>query len=296
MDNAVSKVILGTVQFGVDYGIANSSGKPSFSMVKEILSLAYERGIRMLDTAAAYGESEEVLGRALHELGLASEMRIVSKISPLPAGCSRETAVEMIDTCLTNSLKRLQIDQLEAVLFHRENEAHLLPELQKQAIAGGRAGRVGISIDSSAAVDIDLSGASCIQLPMNFFDHRFDAFALAAEKRDVSIYCRSVYLQGLAVMPEEKIPASLLDIVPFRRKLAELAGEAGMDIKELAFRYMLGQPGVAGVLTGVDTVEQMAENCAIAAKGALPDDLHRAVIAAVPLLPEELIRPSLWKR
>jgi len=296
MDNSISKVILGTVQFGIDYGIANNSGKPSFSMVKDILSLAYERGIRMLDTAAAYGESEEVLGRALHDLGLLSEMRIISKITPLPPGCSRETAVGMIDSCLANSLKRLQIEELEAVLFHRENEAHLLPELQEQAVAGGRAKRVGISIDSSAATSIDLSGASCIQLPMNFFDHRFDAFALAAEKRDVSIYCRSVYLQGLAVMPEDKIPASLQGIVPFRRQLAFLAGEAGMDIKELAFRYMLGQPGVAGVLTGVDTVEQMAENCTIAAKGPLPEDLHAAVAAAVPLLSEELVRPSCWKR
>ena len=84
MSTQFSKIVLGTVQFGLPYGIANTLGQPSFKTVKEILTLAYDHGIDTLDTAASYGESEIVLGQALHELKLHGKMRLISKIPPMP--------------------------------------------------------------------------------------------------------------------------------------------------------------------------------------------------------------------
>ena len=77
-----SRLLLGTVQFGLNYGIANTQGKPSFERVKAILRTALDNGITSLDTAAAYGDSEEVLGKALAELDIADRMTIVSKVPP----------------------------------------------------------------------------------------------------------------------------------------------------------------------------------------------------------------------
>ena len=93
-------------------------------------------------------------------------------------------------------------------------------------------------------------------------------------------------------MPEENIPATLADVIPWRRKLAGF----GLPLKELCLRYLLAIPGKCGILFGVDTSAQLKENLALAAKGPLDAALYREVAAAVPLLPETLIRPCRWVR
>src|SRR5580658_3456445 len=81
-----SRLTLGTAQFGLNYGVANRSGQPSFDDVCAILRRAYERGVNVIDTAPGYGSSEEVLGKALRQLDLVGKMRVVTKVSHLPAG------------------------------------------------------------------------------------------------------------------------------------------------------------------------------------------------------------------
>ncbi|MDD5598133.1 MAG: aldo/keto reductase, partial [Victivallaceae bacterium] len=76
-----SKMMLGTVQFGLNYGIANSAGKPTYETVREIIKAAYEGGINCLDTAAGYGDSDELIGRALTELKLNDKILIISKVA-----------------------------------------------------------------------------------------------------------------------------------------------------------------------------------------------------------------------
>ena len=105
-DHHTLPLMLGTVQFGMNYGVANTTGKPSFEAVKAILKTAYDGGVTALDTAPAYGDSEEVIGRALSELGLSERFRIVTKIPKLPDGCDAE---KFIAESLENSLRRLKI-------------------------------------------------------------------------------------------------------------------------------------------------------------------------------------------
>ena len=75
------KIALGTVQFGLDYGITNHSGQVSIDEVKNILDYAKHKGIDTLDTAARYGNSEQVLG----EIGV-NNYRIITKTTPLKNG------------------------------------------------------------------------------------------------------------------------------------------------------------------------------------------------------------------
>ncbi len=81
----LSRLMLGTVQFGMPYGVANRTGQPDAARVREILTVAADGGVNCLDTAALYGSSEETLGRALAELGLAGKMTVVTKTVALPA-------------------------------------------------------------------------------------------------------------------------------------------------------------------------------------------------------------------
>ena len=115
--NGFSKLMLGTVQFGLNYGVANTTGKPSFEAAKTILKAAYDGGVTALDTAPEYGDSEEVIGRALAELGLTDRFKIVTKIPKLPEGCDAE---KFIAGSLENSLRKLRIDRAAAALLHAE--------------------------------------------------------------------------------------------------------------------------------------------------------------------------------
>ncbi|MBC8113282.1 MAG: aldo/keto reductase [Candidatus Saccharimonas sp.] len=299
-DYRLSRLMLGTVQFGMPYGVANRTGQPEYRDVLAIVAAAVEGGVNCFDTAAAYGTSEEVLGRALHELGVADQVVIVTKIRPLsPAELSDSTlASRAIEQSVADSRRRLRLDCLPVVLFHREPDAvhrNVLDELQ----ANGWVRHVGVSCDNRpgpAAEFVAGGNMSALQLPGNVLDQRHQRSGIFREaaSQGVAVFLRSVYLQGLLVMPEHDIPPELRDVVPVRRKLELLAGEAGLSLAELALRYMLSQGGIMCVITGVETVAQVRDNLAIFDRGPLPTDLLAAIDAVSIELPETTITPSLW--
>jgi len=285
--------MLGTVQFGLEYGIANVSGKPSFDRVCEIVRTAYENGVTALDTAAAYGTSEEVVGAALERLGLKEAMTVVSKVPPIEATNDAE-AETVIEQTLVRSLKRLRLERLAVCLLHREDDLRFLPVLEKM-VGRGLIGGAGVSLDSDRYLT-QAASVRFIQLPCNILDRRFEAFWPVALKNGIHLFSRSVYLQGLLLMPEEKIKPGLADVIPVRRGLAGIAHEEGYTLSELCMRYVLSNPAIGSVLTGVDTPEQLRENVRLAASGPLPADVLERVRSCVPDLPESLVRPALWKK
>ena len=287
MDNI--KLILGTVQFGLNYGIANSEGKPDLGKVRRILYRAADHGIRILDTAAAYGDSEKVLGTLLKEdPALKKHFQVVSKIPPLPENRSPEEIRRLIGQSADASLRNLNLEQLYGILFHREQDARNLKDL-KELRTQGKVLMSGFSVDGN--LPEQTAEAEMIQVPGNVLDRRFVPFPRKKPRR---LFVRSVYLQGLLMMPEEKIPPGLAGIVPYRRKLIALAEKNGMLPAELYMRYLLSFPDIDGVLTGVDNVEQLDYNVRIASGGPLEEELMQEIYKIVPDLPEEWIRPSLW--
>jgi aryl-alcohol dehydrogenase-like predicted oxidoreductase len=287
-----SRIMLGTVQFGLEYGIANVSGKPSFERVCEILQAAYDGGVTALDTAAAYGTSEEVVGRALERLSLREAMTVVSKIPPIEVQTEAEVE-KFIEQTVLRSLERLRLKRLPVCLLHREEDVKFMPVLEKM-IGKGLIEGAGISLDSDRFLN-KVASVRFIQLPYNILDRRFDAFWPVAVKNKNQLFSRSVYLQGLLLMPEERIKPGLSEVIPVRHRLEGVAKEAGCTMAELCMRYVLSNTAIASVLTGVDTTEQVRENLRLAAQGPLSADLLARVRACVPDLPESLIRPALWK-
>jgi aryl-alcohol dehydrogenase-like predicted oxidoreductase len=286
-----SRLMLGTVQFGLEYGIANVTGKPPLDRVCEILRTAYEGGVTSLDTAAAYGTSEEVVGAALERLGLRDAMTVVSKVPAIEAQTDGDAEL-FIERMLLRSLARLRLERLAVCLLHREEDIRFLPVLEKM-IGKGLIAEAGVSLDSDRYL-AQAASACNIQLPYNVLDRRFDSFWPVAVQNKIHVFCRSVYLQGLLLMPEEKIRPGLAEVIPVRRTLEEIAAQAGYTMSELCMRYVLSNPAISSVLTGVDTVAQMRENLRLAALGPLPAEVLERVRSCVPELPESLIRPALW--
>ena len=292
-----SKLMLGTVQFGLNYGVANTSGKPSYETARDIIKAAYECGVNCLDTSPNYGDSEEVLGRALTELGLKDKIQTISKVENIgDLNLSDLEAEKHITKSVETSLRRLKIERLDACLIHVETDIKyigLLRKLEQKGLIGGS----GISLDTNKyCEEIIALGIKYVQLPCNILDKRFDAFFPEAQANGVSVFTRSAYLQGLLLMPEENISPDLNAVIPVRRRLEKLATSAGMGMTELCMRFVVSNPAVTSVLTGVDNVEQLRQNLRLLEKGPLPAELLQKVKEAVPLLEENIIRPFLWKK
>ena len=277
-----SKLMLGTVQFGMNYGVANTTGKPSFETAKAILKAACDGGVTALDTAPAYGDSEEVIGRALSELGLSGRFSIVTKIPKLPDGCDAE---KFIAESLENSLRRLRIDRAAAALLHAEGDFPYLDVLKSMA-GRGLIEAAGMSLNSASHRD-DGDAADCLQVPASLLDRRFDA-CFGKGRR---IFVRGAYMQGMLLMPEGKV--FIHEVVERRRKLEKL----GIPMAELALRFLFSKPGPKSILTGVETVDQLKDNIRIAALPPLDEnDLRTVEAIAFPELPEMCVSPFFWSQ
>jgi aryl-alcohol dehydrogenase-like predicted oxidoreductase len=297
-----SRLMLGTVQFGMPYGMANRTGQPTYRDIRAIVKAAIDGGINGFDTAASYGTAESVLGQVLYELGVSDRVVVVTKVRPLELGklSDPSAAARAVEQSVARSRRRLRLDFLPVVLFHRESDAVHLPVLRKLSERGWLK-HYGVSCENRpgpAAKFVAAGNVSALQLPGNVLDprHLRSGILEAAADREIRIFVRSIYLQGLLALPEDDIPPALSDIVPILRSLAAIARDAGVSLVELALRYVLSLSGVSSVLVGVETVSQIQDNLVMSDRGPLDTDLLTAIDASIPELPETLITPKLWPR
>lgn len=293
-----SNLMLGTAQFGVDYGIANQTGKPSQNQVDEIISFAWENGVNCLDTASSYGESEMAIGGALEKLHLAQRMKIASKVAHFSDELSIEQVKEHIHKSVFGSLKRLKVDSLDVCLFHHEKYFYaieLLNELKQQGVVKSIGlSFSGINFDDAPEV-LSSPLIDVVQVPGSVLDRRFENFGFAlAQEYSKPVIVRSVYLQGL--LTQETAPPHLAAMQPALDAIGELARQYNLSREALCARYMLGVNGASSLLMGVETLEQLQENIALIGQGALPPDVHQHVARTVPLLSVDYLCPALWPK
>lgn len=296
---ALSRLTLGTVQFGLPYGIANRSGQPSYETARDIIACACEGGVTCLDTAAAYGESEAVIGRALAELGLADRMRVVTKVPPIPNELTGPAVDRFVEASVLKSLKALRLEKLSHCLFHREEDAgHLdaLLKLQTQGLIE----QIGISTyrPNITAGILTEGRVQAIQIPTNILDQRFIRAGVLnqARQQGVTVFVRSVYLQGLLLMSPDGLDSFFAPIVELQPKLAQWARAAGISLAELAARFVLSLDRVSSLVLGMETVDQIRDNIRLCDRPPLPSDLLREILSGVPDLPEHLLMPPFWPK
>lgn len=254
-DNRISKIVLGTVQFGLQYGI-NSVGRPSEEVVKSILAEASKGGITTLDTSSAYGNSEEILGECITpEVGF----KIVSKY---PKG---ETPVgEMFN----GTLKRLKVDNLYGYLLHHFEVYKNNPKIWNEFVSlkeSGKVQKIGFSLYTPDELQFILDNKSpfdLIQIPFNIFDKKFLPLMKEVQEKGVEIHARSTFLQGLFFKDRETLPEKLRPLKKYLLELDDFSRQSRLSISEIALNYNLQNPYIDGVLIGVDNVSQLQMNLA----------------------------------
>lgn len=292
-----SRLVLGTVQFGLRYGVANKIGQPDQLSVTEIIRTAWELGIREFDTAQDYGVSEEVMGVAFAQLGIAAEARVISKINP----DIDHNDLQAMAAALDGSLNKLGVPCLEGLMLHQESLLSRwgegLGDILKGFVASGKVRKVGVSVYSPgrAVEAIGIDGMDIVQVPSNILDRRFERhgiFELACQKKKQA-YIRSVFLQGVILMNPDDLPSGLSSGRPILEKLDALASEFGLSRQELALGYLKARMPLAKLIIGVDSAPQLLTNV-MAWRKDIPPILQTLVSETFNSVDEKILNPSLW--
>lgn len=291
MAENISKLALGSANFGLDYGVANNSGKISESELSEILLFAQEARIEVVDTAQAYGDSEVRIGSLCGD----AHFNFVTKMgSEVANGSSDQNVISRVkQSCI-----RLKQSRLYAVMLHRPEV--LLGDKGREVIRGlrilkeqGIVSKVGVSIYSpeilksiSSVFKLDI-----VQVPFNVFDQQIlsSGWSDKLKSDGVEIHTRSVFLQGLLLMQQSSLPEYFTNYWPAHFDAwYEFLSYNRADAVEVALKFALHQDWIDKIVVGVDSVSQLKKLLKIEKSSELTD---------FPLLgcnDPNLIDPSKW--
>lgn len=205
------KLALGTVQFGLPYGITNRHGQVPLPEISRMLQVAHAAGMDTLDTASTYGSSESALGQ--HDL---DRFKVVTKLAELPADVTgRRNVQAWVEAQVTQSLARLNLPHVEALLLHRPQQllggsGKDLARAMQSLKANGLVSKIGLSIYGPEILDASLDVMPCdlIQAPFNLVDRRLalSGWLKRLCDRGVEVHVRSVFLQGLLLASAADLP------------------------------------------------------------------------------------------
>lgn len=249
--NLNNKIGLGSVQFGIPYGVSNNGGQTSPVEVTKILTYSGKSGITVIDTASAYGNAEEVLGE--NDI---NNFKIVSKFIPPEESNS-------ISLQLNKSLSNLKIDSLYGYLAHRpldliknQNQWEELLVLKQEK----RINKIGFSLNEPREFELLFQKGmipDLIQVPFNYFDNRFKDILLDLKTNGCEIHTRSAFLQGLFFMDVVNLP-SFFDEV--KKEISELQINFDNNLSGTLLKYVLSLNFVDVVIMGVENEKQLKNN------------------------------------
>lgn len=281
-----NKIALGTVQFGLDYGINNTKGKVKPNDVTSILKYANMQSIDVIDTAKAYGNSENVLG----ENNLIP-FKVITKIVS-----NQDIKFQVFD-----SLNKLHINTLYAVLVHDfeifKKNSDILEQLQylkKNKLIE----KVGFSLNRIAELDYLLDNKidfDIVQIPYNLFDRRFEVYFEQLKNKDVEIHTRSAFLQGLFFMKIESIPNYLKEITPNIKKVNDLVDTYDLNIASLALNFVIKNKFVDKVVIGVTSKSELESNINTLKDIGIVTKISNN-LDSLSISDEKLISPLNWKK
>ena len=265
-DNKLSRLGLGTVQLGLDYGVANRSGKPVLNECEQLLNYGIQKGINCLDTARAYGDSETVIGNFVKKFNIC-DLNIISKIKSDILMLPFEKSAKYIKQSIYN----LSLPTLFALLLHDSKLLyHWNDKLEEKIVQFKKNGLFryfGVSIYSDREFELALQckNIDIIQVPFNIFDQRAvnnDWLGKAAQK-NILIFIRSIFLQGLLLMGQEDIPEKLGLAKQYLLEVDNICKDLSITKLQLLFSYVNLLTNNSIILFGCESLEQVKSNISI---------------------------------
>lgn len=297
----MSAFTLGTVQLGMDYGIAGKTDKPTEEYAHSVLDAARSVGVNILDTANNYGDSERVIGSWLKTLDEKDRPMIVTKIGPFK--CTDEATIrqkffEQTEKCL----ETLGVDCIDILMLHNYEDYTSNPEVVRDCMRilkeSGKIKLSAVSVYSYNDYEVIAdSGLDAVQIPLNVFDWGKidDGGIRKIADSGMMIFVRSVFLQGIVFLDPEALDPQMNFAKPYLCRFHEIARELEMTPDVLAASFVMSVPGVTSLVLGCQTPEQVTSNA------KLVDGIRKLTTEEMEKLHEafrdidpRVINPRLW--
>lgn len=286
------ELALGTANFGMHYGFANEFGQISSDSVAEILSVAKQAGIRCLDTANAYGESQRVLG----EIGV-EDWRVVSKISSIEPDC-KNVAGFVIEQ-VKKILEDLQVKSIDTILVHNAQDLigqngdqifSVLHELKHDNVVA----KIGVSIYEPGDIDtiVRRYPIEVVQAPLNVLDNRLASFGYLEQLNGngIEVHARSIFLQGLLISRRLQEQPNFRQWQETFRHWNEFSDSSGRSNLANCVGHVRSFEQISQIVVGVDSPIQLGEVI-----GAFSGLAERVPVLDIKF-DEKLINPSAWSQ
>lgn len=292
--SSFSRLGLGTAQFGLNYGVSNVNGKLTDSEIKKILKRAKNHGVQILDTAYAYGESEQVLGKCLDA---STDFRIVTKTVPIRKSIIGQAEINKLSENFESSLVKLNRTQIDTLMVHHAEDLlvpggeNVFSKMQEWK-AKENIKKIGVSVYDRFQIEqlFDRYHFDVVQLPFSVYDQRLLQDGTLAQLRlaGVEIHARSIFLQGVLLMPPGKLPSYLSALTNHHDRYFAYLKSIKVNPLEAAITFVTNCAEIAVVIVGV-SADQDFEECIEAASSDLDHDLSGFAITD-----KRLIDPRTW--
>lgn len=289
----INKLVLGTAQLGLDYGINNPKGKPSLAEAFDILHNAYDNGIKILDTAEAYGNSHDVIGKFQKKFPH-KKFNIITKLASNNSLKRGELINHIIKSCSV-----LETNTFHGYMFHNHQSFNNNLSFYTEILLAKKQGlvkNIGISLytnDEILDIIVNYNDFDFIQIPFNLLDNQSKRKTLLdkAKKVGIAIHSRSVFLQGLFFKKQDMIPEKLKPLKPYLKILESIKRENKISTEVLALQYVLQKKYIDHVLIGVENTKQLLQNIQICKEVV---DIPHGKIDQLDIEEEELLNPVNW--
>ena len=287
-----NKLVIGTAQFGINYGIANSLGQVRSEEAKKILDYSLSKDINYIDTATSYGESEKVLG------GLdVNRFKIITKIPKIPY--DQINPYDWLESSVLDSLNRLNVKSIHALLLHSPEDllgVHGLTlykglrELKNKGIVK----KIGVSVYSIDEIEVitDKYDVDIIQCPLNLVDRSLveSGWHKRLKKMGVEVHVRSIFMQGLLLMKKDLIPNNFSKWKNIWNKWHSWIEEKNINNLDACIAFVSSIDEIDRIIVGVDSLkhlEEIVQSYKLNQVSEFPDISSNDI---------DLINPSLWKK
>jgi aryl-alcohol dehydrogenase-like predicted oxidoreductase len=292
------KLGIGTAQFGVDYGISNTTGKTQTSEVAAILDLAADNNIHVIDTSPLYGNSETVLGNLL---SVGHDFQIVTKTAKFQRSIITDADANALEDTFLRSLERLCQPCVYGLLVHQLDDlltqnGELLMQRMLSLKQRGLVKKTGLSLSRFSEEQLDLVleryPIDLIQVPLNVLDQRLLTSGRLRKLRNtgIEVHVRSVFLQGLLLLQPETLPPWFEGIKSHLRRYHDEIAQHGMSPVQAALDFVLGLEEIDVVICGVNNLPQLRELIACAGNACDRHDFGRFAISD-----EKILNPTNWQ-
>ena len=304
-------MILGTVELGMAYGINNTQGKPSLEKSFDVLDTAWRGGIRELDTASAYGDSETIIGMFQSERNIQfrTDTKLPVHLETLLTNNKQQTTNNKQQTTIRQafdcSCERLKSDKIHLLYLHSFQQCKddsvmtTLCELKDE----GRVRYTGVSIYEPSEMEYilaNLDGVDVIQFPFSVMDNarwKKNDLLVRAKESGKLLYVRSIYLQGLIFRTADDSLVHRMGAEKYISGLRRIALREGLTAQELACLYVRGNHEIDEIILGCESPSEVSENLSILDSGkTLSEESAKEIEFVMRDIPQSIIDPRKWSK